>query len=88
MLSPKTFQWSLDRGVGTITLTRPERLNALTFESYAELADSFHALNDAARVRVIVLRGEGKGFCSGATRTTSLPSCFLAIWRGSSSSPD
>ncbi len=56
-----------DRGVLTITLNRPERINALTFESYGALVSTFRDLaKDATRVRVVVLQGEGpKGFCSG-----------------------
>ena len=43
-LSPKTFRFALDRGVGTITLDRPHRLNSLTFESYVELGAFFPEL--------------------------------------------
>ena len=65
-LAPKTFRWEVTDGVGTITLDRPDRINALTFASYAELRDTFRALHGEADVRVVVLRGEGtKGFCSG-----------------------
>ncbi|WP_246236409.1 enoyl-CoA hydratase family protein [Actinomadura chibensis] len=56
----------LDRiRVATITLNRPERLNPLTFESYADLRDLFTELPHRTDVRVIVLRGEGRGFCGG-----------------------
>jgi len=51
--------------VATITLSRPDRLNALTFEVYAELRDLFAALGSRSDVRVIVITGEGRGFCSG-----------------------
>ncbi len=67
-LSPKSFRWELDdAGVGTITLDRPDRINALTFEVYAELRDTFRALKEGhPEVRALVLRGEGpRGFCSG-----------------------
>src|SRR5262245_31519140 len=66
-LSPKSFLYVHDRasGVATITLNRPERLNALTFEVYAELRDTFAALDTEPGVRAIVLTGTGKGFCSG-----------------------
>jgi enoyl-CoA hydratase/carnithine racemase len=65
--SPKSFLYSLDAatGVATITLNRPERLNALTFEVYAELRDGFAALDTEPGVRAIVLTGAGRGFCSG-----------------------
>ncbi|MFI5371571.1 MAG: enoyl-CoA hydratase family protein [Candidatus Eisenbacteria bacterium] len=52
-------------GVATLTLNRPERLNALTFEVYAELRDTFAALDTEPGVRAIVLTGTGRGFCSG-----------------------
>ncbi len=64
-LNPKTFVWTLKDGVGTIVLNRPERLNALTFEVYAELRDTFAALKNERDVRVVVVTGAGKGFCSG-----------------------
>ena len=59
------FRWTFDRGVGTITLDRPERKNPLTFESYAELRDLFRALASTPQVRVVVLAGAGGNFCSG-----------------------
>jgi len=45
--APKHFLWRVDGDVAVITLNRPERKNPLTFESYAELRDTFRALNDA-----------------------------------------
>jgi enoyl-CoA hydratase/carnithine racemase len=66
-LSPRSFQYRLDgtTGVATITLNRPERLNALTFEVYAELRDAFRALDLEPGVRAIVITGNGRAFCSG-----------------------
>ena len=66
-LSPKSFLYHHDTatGVATLTLNRPERLNALTFEVYAELRDTFAALDTEPGVRCVVLTGAGKGFCSG-----------------------
>src|SRR6266850_6015514 len=52
-------------GVAKITLNRPERLNALTFEVYRELTDTFRALRDEQDVRVVVITGAGRAFCSG-----------------------
>jgi enoyl-CoA hydratase/carnithine racemase len=63
-LNPKTFDLTIERGVAEITLNRPDRLNALTFDVYRELADTFAAL-DAPEVRSVVITGKGKGFCSG-----------------------
>lgn len=63
---PKTFSFEVDAvGVGTLTLDRPGRLNALTFESYTELRDFFAHLQDRADVRAVVLTGQGRAFCSG-----------------------
>ena len=65
--APKSFLLAVDpsSAVATITLNRPERLNALTFEVYAELRDVFPALDADPSVRAIVLTGAGRGFCSG-----------------------
>ncbi len=65
MLTPQSFLYSLNDGVATITLNRPERLNALTFEVYRELTDTFAALRHEKDVRVVVITGAGRGFCSG-----------------------
>ncbi|HTW69863.1 MAG TPA: enoyl-CoA hydratase family protein [Acetobacteraceae bacterium] len=62
---PEHFLWSLDGKVATITLNRPERKNPLTFESYAELRDTFRALLYADTVKAVVLTGAGGNFCSG-----------------------
>ncbi len=59
------FQWSVNEGVATITLNRPERKNPLTFESYAELRDLFGRLKYAGDVHAVVLVGAGDNFCSG-----------------------
>ena len=67
MISPKSFRYELDpaTSVATITLDRPERLNALTFEVYAELKATFDRLDTEPGVRAILLTGEGRAFCSG-----------------------
>ncbi len=62
---PQHFLWDLANGVATVTLNRPERKNPLTFESYAELRDTFRALNDAKDVKTVVITGAGGNFCSG-----------------------
>ena len=59
------FSATVDGRVATITLSRPEKKNPLTFESYAELRDLFRKLPEASDVRAIVLAGEGGNFCSG-----------------------
>ena len=66
MKQPATFLYEQDaHGIATITLNRPERLNALTFEVYRELTDTFAALRDEQEVRVVVITGAGRAFCSG-----------------------
>ncbi|MDT0476008.1 enoyl-CoA hydratase family protein [Streptomyces sp. DSM 41014] len=52
-------------GVATVTLARPERLNALTFGAYADLRDLLAELSRERSVRALVLAGRGRGFCSG-----------------------
>jgi enoyl-CoA hydratase/carnithine racemase len=59
------FSFAVGGGVGTVTFTRPEKLNPLTFESYADLRDLLAELPHHEDVRVLVIRGQGKGFCSG-----------------------
>jgi enoyl-CoA hydratase/carnithine racemase len=65
MLEPKSFLYEVGDGVATITLNRPERLNALTFEVYRELTDTFAALRFEEEVRAVVITGAGRAFCSG-----------------------
>lgn len=64
---PRSFLYGHDEttGIATITLNRPDRLNALTFETYDELRNTFRALHTESDVRVVVLTGTGKAFCSG-----------------------
>jgi enoyl-CoA hydratase/carnithine racemase len=62
---PQHFKWEVQDRVATVSLNRPERKNPLTFESYAELRDTFHKLQYAEDVRAVVLTGEGGNFCSG-----------------------
>jgi len=67
---PPTQQWEHFRfecagGVATVTLDRPGKLNALTFEAYADLRDLLAQLPNRGDVRVLVVRGQGRAFCSG-----------------------
>jgi enoyl-CoA hydratase/carnithine racemase len=63
--APKSFRYVEDAGVAAITFTRPDTLNSLTFEVYAELRDLFAALRTRDAVKAVTMTGEGKGFCSG-----------------------
>jgi len=66
-LAPQSFLYGVhaETGVATITLNRPDRLNALTFEVYAELRDTFAALDTEPGVRAVVITGTGRAFCTG-----------------------
>ena len=63
----KHFDYEVDDlGIATLTFNRPDKLNAITFEIYADLRDLASQLaNESDTVKVLVLRGEGRGFCSG-----------------------
>ena len=65
MMVPTTFKYAEADGIATITLDRPDRLNALTFEVYAELRDLLLALKAHEPVKAVIITGEGRGFCSG-----------------------
>src|SRR5437870_5806147 len=62
---PYDFRYEIQDGIATITFDRPEVLNALTFEIYAQLRDLLEALRYDDAVKVLVLTGAGRGFCSG-----------------------
>ncbi|MBI4885325.1 MAG: enoyl-CoA hydratase family protein [Actinobacteria bacterium] len=64
-LRPEHFLWEVTDRVATVRLNRPERKNPLTFESYAELRDTFRALVGADDVDVVVFAPNGGNFCSG-----------------------
>ena len=59
------FGFSVSDGIGTVTLDRPGKLNALTFEAYADLRDLLAELPHRGDTRVLVIRGNGRAFCSG-----------------------
>jgi enoyl-CoA hydratase/carnithine racemase len=61
----KNFDFALDGGVATVTFSRPDKLNALTFDVYADLRDLLGELPHRGDARVLLLTGEGRGFCSG-----------------------
>jgi enoyl-CoA hydratase/carnithine racemase len=64
-ISPKHFLWEMRGRVAVIRLNRPDRKNPLTFDSYAELRDTFRALPYARDVDVVVFASNGGNFCSG-----------------------
>src|SRR5437016_2776418 len=59
------FRYQAKDGIALITLSRPERKNPLTFDSYAELRELFRAMSEADDIHVIILTGAGENFCSG-----------------------
>lgn len=59
------FDFELVDGVGRLTFDRPDQLNALTFEVYADLRDLLRELASRDDVSVLVITGKGRGFCSG-----------------------
>jgi enoyl-CoA hydratase/carnithine racemase len=64
-VSPTSFRYEEAGGIATLTLDRPQAMNALTFEVYRELTDTFRALAHRREVRVVVLTGAGNAFCTG-----------------------
>ena len=64
-LQPQHFLMSVQNRIATIRLNRPDRKNPLSFDSYAELRDTFRALPYANDVDVVVLASNGGNFCSG-----------------------
>jgi enoyl-CoA hydratase/carnithine racemase len=83
-LAPKSFRYEMNpaTGVATITLNRPDRLNALTFEVYAELRDAFAALDTEPGVRAVVITGAGRAFCSGGDVEDIIGALFARDRRG------
>ena len=63
--NPQHFDWSCANGIATLTLNRPERKNPLTFDSYAELRDTYRRLAGADDVNVVIVTGAEGNFCSG-----------------------
>ncbi|MBD0282469.1 MAG: enoyl-CoA hydratase family protein [Thermoleophilaceae bacterium] len=59
------FGFAVEDGVATLTFSRPDRLNALTFDTYADLRDLLAELPHRGDARVLVITGTGRGFCSG-----------------------
>ncbi|HSM35720.1 MAG TPA: enoyl-CoA hydratase family protein [Longimicrobiales bacterium] len=84
MIEPTSFEYDPDveAGVATITLARPDRLNALTFEVYDELRDTFYALDREEGIRAVVITGSGRAFCSGGDVEDIIGALFERDFRG------
>ena len=83
-IDPASFRYELDAGssVAILTLDRPERLNALTFEVYDELRETFDALDREPGVRAIVITGAGRAFCSGGDVENIIGELFGRDYQG------
>ena len=83
-IEPTSFEYEHDTAtsVATITLNRPDRLNALTFEVYQQLGDTFRALDTEPGVRVVLITGAGKGFCSGGDVEDIIGALFARDFEG------
>ncbi|KAB2920384.1 MAG: enoyl-CoA hydratase family protein [Hyphomicrobiaceae bacterium] len=64
-LRPKHFNWRVDGTVAVLSMARPERKNPLTFDSYAELRDTFRLLAGTDAIKAVVIASNGGNFCSG-----------------------
>ena len=64
-MSTYDFNYEVSHAIATITLNRPEVLNAITLEIYAQLRDLFEELRDDDAVKAVVVTGTGRAFCSG-----------------------
>ena len=84
MLQPESFRLGhdTDTGVVVLTLDRPDRLNALTFEVYDELRTVFYELSGADGVRAVVITGAGRAFCSGGDVEDIIGALFERDFRG------
>lgn len=76
------YEHDTSTGIATITLNRPDRLNALTFQVYEELRDAFRALDTEPDVRAIIITGSGKGFCSGGDVEDIIGALFKCDFEG------
>jgi enoyl-CoA hydratase/carnithine racemase len=82
-IQPKTFRYELaPSGVATITLTRPDTLNSLTFEVYEELRQTFAKLDEEDAVRAVLITGEGRAFCSGGDVNAIIGELFARDMKG------
>jgi enoyl-CoA hydratase/carnithine racemase len=82
VIAPRTFRYALEEGVATLTFMRPDKLNSLTFEVYAELRDVLLAMDGEAAVRSVVLTGEGRAFCSGGDVDSIIGELFARDMQG------
>ena len=66
-MSYSTFLYEVADGIATVGLNDPDKLNVLTFQTYEELERFFAGLAHDNHVKVVIITGTGKGFCSGGS---------------------
>lgn len=81
-MKPQSFLYDEQGAIAAITLNRPDKLNALTFEVYAELRDLFRDLQECKEVRVVVITGAGRAFCSGGDVNSIIGELFSRDLQG------
>jgi enoyl-CoA hydratase/carnithine racemase len=81
-MKPQSFLYDEEGAIATITLNRPDKLNALTFEVYAELRDLFRDLEERREVRVVIMTGAGRAFCSGGDVNAIIGELFARDLQG------
>src|ERR1700722_14621536 len=64
--TPQTFLWEADGGILSVTLTRPDRLNALSSPLQSELAAFWAQVRDEPELRCVIVTGAGRAFSAGA----------------------
>ncbi len=64
-INPSHFDWTVTNNIATICLNRPDKKNPLTFDSYAELRDTFLKLKTVDAIKAVIFSGNGGNFCSG-----------------------
>lgn len=65
----RAIRYRVENGVATITLSRPEKLNAFTHEMMTEMIDAFDRIDADDNARAVIVTGEGRAFCAGADLT-------------------
>ncbi|GLT02587.1 enoyl-CoA hydratase [Sphingobium jiangsuense] len=76
-MSYNSIRYAVADGIATITLHRPDKLNAFTVEMMNEMIDAFDKVDADDTVRAVIVTGEGRGFCAGADLSDG-PSAFIA----------
>jgi enoyl-CoA hydratase/carnithine racemase len=83
----KTIRYELAAGIATLTLCRPEKLNAFTAEMLDELLQAFDVIDADDNVRAVIVTGEGRAFCAGADLSAGAAAFSAANSADSADSP-